>query len=865
MQKVESCCCGRGLSSALYLLWKAVEKSRMQLLRSLNPLTYANVCMKVVVVYKLPLDLSTLLPDADDHCVDRLTHDLTATTGIDDAHVIGAKDQPRLCVHYDDAATTAEDVGRHARRFAANIQSRFGHMRWTPVELELSSAEGAALIDALTAAPGVVAAEAKANVLDVEFERDRVTADELMGIVHSGVPERVLDRDEPTEERSQKGEHDGHNHGHGRGAIFGDRSELIFAGLAGLLLLIGFLLAALGDTPRSVEMTLYCLAFFFGAFFTVQEAYENVRHRRFEIDSLMLVAAAGAAALGEVAEGAFLLFLFSIGHALEAYAMGRARNAIEALAQLAPKTALVRRDRTGETVEVPVDALRVGDVVVVRPNIRIAADGFVVAGTSSVDQAPVTGESVPVDKAPVGDITTAAAYPEDVDPSSRVFAGTINGAGAIEIQVTRTAADSTLSRVVRLVADAQVSTSSTQRFTDKFQRVFVPAILALVVLLPFAGLVIDEPFSDTVYRALAVLVAASPCALAIATPSAVLSAVGRAARSGILVKGGAPLEILGRVDTVAFDKTGTLTQGKPRIVDVVAAAGATEGELLTVAVAVEEQSDHPLARAIVRDASIRLGDNVIPRAQNVEAITGQGVTANVDGVVVRIGKRAMFTDQGTRIPADFNAAVDRLETTGRTTMVVRAGDRWLGAIGMMDTARPEAADVLRGLARLGVGHTVMISGDNQRVADAIAAEIGVQQARGDLMPEDKVTEIASLRKRYGRVAMVGDGVNDAPALANADVGIAMGAAGSDVALETADVALMADDLRALPFAVKLSRRSNRVIAQNLWASLGIVAVLLPATIFGLGIGPAVLIHEGSTLIVVANALRLLALRDREQV
>ncbi|UUO02056.1 heavy metal translocating P-type ATPase [Mycolicibacterium novocastrense] len=540
--------------------------------------------------------------------------------------------------------------------------------------------------------------------------------------------------------------------------------------------------------------------------------------------------------------------------------MGRARRAIEALAEIAPKTALIRRGGTGDTVEVPVGDLRVGDIVVVRPNMRLAADGFVVAGATSVDQAPVTGESVPVDKYPVPDVAAAAASPDLIDAASRVFAGTINGAGAIEIQVTRLAGDSTLARVVRLVAEAQTKTTSTQRFTDRFQRIFVPTILIGVVLLLFAGFVVDEPFTATVYRALAVLVAASPCALAIATPSAVLSAVARAARAGILMKGGAALEELGRVDVLAFDKTGTLTEGRPRIADVVASTDSDEVELLTVAVAVEEQSDHPLARAIVRDGRERLAGATVPRATDVRALTGRGIVASVERVDVRIGKTEMFTGANERPPAYLAGEVKRLERAGRTTMLVRAGERWLGAIGLMDVPRAEASAVIARLAEIGVSKTVMLSGDNQRVADAVAGEVGVAYARGNLMPEDKVAEIAALRERYGRVGMVGDGVNDAPAMAAASVGIAMGAAGSDVALETADVALMADDLRALPFAVSLSRRSSRIIKQNLWASLGIVALLIPATILGLGIGPAVLIHEGSTLIVVANALRLLGMR-----
>lgn len=811
----------------------------------------------------LALELADLLPGGDERCADRLTHDLAANAVIDEAHVIdGATLTPLLCVHYDAAAVTATDVQRRAWKAAETITSRYGHLRWLTTETYVDESTRTALVDRLSAVAGVVAAAATPDSVEVEFERATVTAQELVDVIAAEAPPSATtapssEGDHTDGHGEDDGDHAGHQHGHG--GIFGERSELIFAGLSGILLLAGWLLATFADTPRSAELVVYGLAFFFGAFFTVQEAFASVRQGRFEIDFLMLVSAAGAAALGEVAEGALLLFLFSVGHALEGYAMGRARRAIEALAELAPKTALVRRGGTGDTVEVPVADLRVGDIVVVRPNMRLAADGFVVAGTSSIDQAPVTGESVPVDKSPVADVAAAAAAPELIDAAARVFAGTINGAGALEIQVTRLASDSTLARVVRLVAEAQTKTTSTQRFTDRFQRIFVPTILVGVVVLLFAGLVVDEPFTATVYRALAVLVAASPCALAIATPSAVLAAVARAARAGILIKGGAALEELGRVEVLAFDKTGTLTEGRPRIADVVAAAGVDETELLTIAVAVEEQSDHPLAAAIVRDGRERLAGAVVPRAADVRALIGRGIAGSVDGVEVRIGKSELFTDAAQRPPTDLAAEIDRLEQAGRTTMLVRAGERWLGAIGLMDVPRPEASRVVERLGEVGIGNTVMLSGDNQRVADAVAAEVGVAYARGDLMPEDKVAEIAALRQRYGRVGMVGDGVNDAPAMAGASVGIAMGAAGSDVALETADVALMADDLTALPFAVTLSRRSARVIKQNLWASLGIVAVLIPATIFGLGIGPAVLIHEGSTLIVVANALRLLGL------
>ncbi|TAJ71561.1 MAG: heavy metal translocating P-type ATPase, partial [Gallionellaceae bacterium] len=378
--------------------------------------------------------------------------------------------------------------------------------------------------------------------------------------------------------------------------------------------------------------------------------------------------------------------------------------------------------------------------------------------------------------------------------------------------------------------------------------------------LMLAWMVVDEPFAASFYRAMAVLVAASPCALAISVPSAVLSGVARAARGGVLVKGGGPLENLGTLTAIAFDKTGTLTEGKPRLTDVIAAEGSTEEELLNVALAVEKQSDHPLALAIVNGAGERLKDKAEALAiAEVESITGRGIKALVAGDVVFIGKPVLFTEMAdTPVPADVSQANRTLVETGRTTMIVWRGSRYLGVIGVMDTPRPVAAQVMRELQALGIKKMIMLSGDNQQVADAVAKTVGLTEARGDLMPEHKVETIKALIASEGKVAMVGDGVNDAPAMANATVGIAMGAAGSDVALETADVALMSDDLAHLPFAVGLSRATSRIIKQNLWVSLGVVAVLIPSTIFGLSIGTAVLFHEGSTLVVVINSLRLLS-------
>lgn len=653
-----------------------------------------------------------------------------------------------------------------------------------------------------------------------------------------------------THKEDSKHDHD-HSAGHG---VLGERAELIFAIASGVAVATGWALAAFSDVDGRIPLGLYIAAYVFGGFFTVREALGAVRKRQFEIDFLMLVAAAGAAALGEWFEGALLLFLFSLGHALEHYAMGRARKAIEALADLAPDTAIVRRG--GSEREIPVEELEVGDLVLVRTNERIPADGVVVQGTSAVNQAPVTGESVPVDKRPVAEATPDLDAWSRLDNAHRVFAGTINGSGALEVRVARKATDSTLARVVQMVTDAETQQSPTQRFTDRFERIFVPAVLGLVGLLLFAWVVIDEPFSESFYRAMAVLVAASPCALAIATPSAVLSGVARAGRGGVLVKGGAPLENLGTLSAIAFDKTGTLTEGQPRVTDVVPHADVTEEMLLATAVAVEKLSDHPLARAVVR-----YGDEkriAPPDASDLNSITGRGVQATVDGEPVYIGKDDLFGEvEGPSLPPSILKTVDRLEQDGRTTMIVRHGGRYLGVLGLMDTPREAAAATIERLRRVGITRMVMISGDNQQVADAVARTVGLDEARGDLMPNDKVEAIQRLSAE-AKVAMVGDGVNDAPAMAHATVGIAMGAAGSDVALETADVALMADKLEHLPFAVGLSRKTSRIIKQNLWMSLGMVAFLVPATLFGLGIGPAVVLHEGSTLVVVANALRLLA-------
>ena len=651
---------------------------------------------------------------------------------------------------------------------------------------------------------------------------------------------------------------DGHNHEHS--GIFGKNTELYFAILSGVFFFTGLILE-LGFKLPEIALYSYIATYFFGGYYTTLEAIVKVRKGEFEIDFLTIVAAIGAAYIGSWEEGALLLFLFSIGHAMEKYAMNKAKKSIEALGNLSPKMALVKK---GDKVEeVSVEKLQLNDIIVIRPNTKIAADGVIIKGSSSINQASITGESMPVDKFAVSDTNNLPEF-NAIDKLNVVFTGTLNGDNALEVKVLKLSKDSTISRLVKMVSEVETQKSPTQLLTKKFEKWFVPSVIILVVILWFSYLITGEDSTASIYRAISVLVAASPCALAISTPSAVLSGISRAAKGGVLIKGGRPLEDLGSLTTIAFDKTGTLTEGKPKLTNAIPLNGFDENEFLNLVLDVESLSNHPLAKAISKDIKSRYKIEAKNQASNMKEIQGKGIKATYNKEVVFVGNAKLMIDENIAINKVISTQMNTLLQNGHTAMLVAFKNELIGLLSVMDTPRETAITTLKRLKEMGIKKMIMLTGDHQNVGDSIAKQIGLTEAKGNLLPEDKVTAIQELKEKYTKIAMVGDGVNDAPAMANSTVGIAMGAAGSDVALETADVALMSDKIENLPFVIALSRKSKRIIKQNLWISLGIVGLLIPSTLIGwASIGMAIAIHEGSTLIVVINALRLLRFKLKE--
>ncbi|HLC06493.1 MAG TPA: cation-translocating P-type ATPase [Anaerolineales bacterium] len=773
----------------------------------------------------LHLEIPLLLPDVEDgrdQCVARLQESLLPIAGIRNAHVERDDGTAILCLHYDPNLLSLDRVQRLAREAGAAITERYRHATFRLIGMDCADC-AASLEHILRRAPGVLN-------LNVSYAAERIRVEyDSTAITQESIVHRIRGLGYDVELKRSR-------------SWWGLHSTLILALVAGVLMTAAFIGETVLGLSHTAAVLVYILAYLSAGYDVARHGVSAALHFRFDVDVLMVLAAVGAAALGNWPEGAFLLFLFSLGHALEKLAMDRARNAIEALGQITPKTATVRR--AGEERQIPVDDLLRGDVVIVRPGMRLPADGRVSSGRSDVDQSPVTGESMPVEK----------------DVGQEVFAGSVNGSAAIEVEVTRLSSDSTLARVIQMVEEAQTQKAPTQRLVERIQAWFVPAVLGAVVLTavlpPALGLL---TIRESLIRAISLLVAASPCALAMATPSAVLSGIAQGARNGVLIKGGVHLESLGRVRAVAFDKTGTLTRGAPNVTDVIPLGEATAERVLLLAASVESRSAHPLAKAIVRHTQ-NLG---VPftAVEGLHSSIGLGVEGVLDGQVLRVGGERFFTAGEVALPAELQMALRRLADEGKTTMIVHAGEVFLGVIGLADEPRPEARRSLDSLAKLGLGPIIMLTGDHPTVAEAVARSIGVNQVEAGLMPEDKVRVVRSLRERFGGVAMVGDGVNDAPALAAASVGIAMGGAGTDVALETADVALMGDDLLALPYAFSLGRRARRIILQNLAISMGVISVLVVGAVTGLaGMSLAIVAHESSTLLVVLNALRLLGFR-----
>lgn len=620
-----------------------------------------------------------------------------------------------------------------------------------------------------------------------------------------------------------------------------ERLERAFVVLTALSIAASLLSERL-NAPESLTLIFNLLSYFFGGTFGVIEGVKSLLHREINVDLLMVLAATGAAIVDQWHEGAILLFLFSLSNVLQAYAMDRSRNAIRALLKLRPDKATVRRGETSTVL--PIEALQIGDVVLIKPGERLPIDGEVIEGNSSVDQAAITGESMPVNKQ-VGD---------------EVFAGTVNQNGSLDVRVTRLASQSTLSRIIQMVESAQESRAKTQSFMEAFEQryaLFVILAVALYILLP--PLLFGIDFNENFYRAMVLITVASPCALVISIPAAILSAIANAARRGILFKGGAYLEQMATVKAIAFDKTGTLTTGKLSLTDALP-NGISRADLLSLVASAEVRSEHPIALAIL--AAAKAEGIPIHEPQQFEAIPGLGVRVELDSARVLVGTERLMNAEGLLLPPEIAAQRDQLETEGKSALIVHHSQRgWLGVIGVADTLRPNAADFVQALRAEGIQKVIILTGDNQRVAQAIAAQVGADEVRAELLPADKVTAVKALMASYGKVAMVGDGVNDAPALASASIGIAMGAAGTDVALETADLVLMADDLSRIAYAMHLSRRARRIMFQNITFSLGVIVVLVISALgFNLALPLGVIGHEGSTIIVVLNGLRLLTHR-----
>lgn len=603
---------------------------------------------------------------------------------------------------------------------------------------------------------------------------------------------------------------------------------------SGALTAAAFVLAHLNVIPGFIEIPIYILAIIIGGYHWSREGVEEfLKEKVIGIDILMMAAAIGSAILGMWDEAAFLVFLYGVAEGLEEYTFAKTRASIRTLLDLAPKEARILKE--GKEITIPAAELKIGDVFIVKPGEALPTDGIILKGKSSINEAPVTGESIPVEK----------------EETAKVFAATLNQTGLLEIRATATFENNTLSKIVHMVEEAQEEKGKAQLFIERFGRRYSPLVLLSALLLLIAPFVFGLPFVEWARRAVVLLVAAAPCALIMSTPVAVAAGIGRAGKAGILIKGGMHLENLGKTKAIAFDKTGTLTKGRPTVTEIVP-IGEKESVVLELAYSIERSSEHPLAKAIVEKATALSSKNF--EVKNFTALIGAGAKAELGSETVYVGKVELFKELGHSVAIIPN--IQRLRNEGNTVILVGTKKKIAGLIAIRDEIRPEAREAVDKLRKMRIA-IVMLTGDNDITAQSIAKSLGIADVRANLKPEDKITAIEELKKKYGSVVMVGDGVNDAPALAKATVGMAMGVAGADAAIEAADTALMADDLRKVVYAVSLGKKARQVSLQNIVFSLSLLAILIPSALMGvMTVFVAVFVHETSELLAVANGLRL---------
>lgn len=769
------------------------------------------------------LDIPVILPDyyGDcDRCVDRLKQAIIELDGV--SEVAFDMKLKSLSLAYDSNVVTMDRIQERVGRLGVEVKEKYIHKSYKLVGLDCPDC-AMKLEKAIGRLNGVLWSSLNyaTSILSVEFEQHKTDSDILKRIKDLGydveLPQVAGGTGQPA-----------------RSSLM--RNKVLAAGISGLFLAAG-LIASWQGVEYSFVRWLYVISIISGGFYTARAGILSLRAITFDTNLLVTLAAIGAVAIGEWSEAASVMFLFALGSALEAFTVERTRNSIKGLMELSPKEASVIRN--GREMRVSVEEVCVGETIIVRPGDRIPMDGVVVNGLTSVDESAITGESVPSEKT-VG---------------STVYAGTINQRGSLDIRVTRLVGDDTLSRIISLVEEAQAMKAPSQQFSERFGRVYTPIVVGIAVLLSIVALVARD--FEWFRRALVLLVVSCPCALVISTPVAIVAAIGNAARNGVLVKGGAHLEELGRVSVVAFDKTGTLTAGKLVVTDVIPISDASQSEILRIAASIEDRSEHPLAEAILKraaDDSVPLND-----LSYFEAIPGMGARGVLDSQACYVGNQRLLAS--LNIQLNDNELIDRLRSEGKTIVFVLKEDVLLGIIAAADVLRESSTGTIAELKKSGIKKTIMLTGDSQLTAHAVARTLGIDGVEADLLPEDKVDRVRHLVSRYGKVAMVGDGINDAPALAVSTVGVAMGGAGTHTALETADVVLMADDLSRLPYGMRLSNKALRIIRTNIAFSVSVVVLLVALTLSGtLNLTAGIFGHEGSALLVIANGMRLLRMR-----